>query len=130
MKKQWNTVLMIGLILLVVIFSVLNVDPVNINFGFTTVGIPLVVVIIGTLLIGVLIAVVWSTSLLLKERNQQKKLQKKLDTFKEDASAEQSSIQKDHQEEIDALNQKLEEKETRIRELNRRIENMKSDQQH
>lgn len=129
MKKQWNTVLMIVLILLIVVFSVLNVDPVNINFGFTTVAIPLVIVIIGTLLIGVLLAVIWSTSIIFRERNQQKKLQKKLNTFEADATKEQDSVKEKHQTEVKDLKQKNDRQETEIRELKRRIQNMKSGQQ-
>lgn len=128
MRKQWNTVLIIVLILLVVLFSVINVNPVNINFGFTTVAIPLVLVIIGTLLIGVLIAVIWSTSIIFRERNQQKNLQKKLDTFEDNARKEQDDLKEVHRTEVKHLKQENEKKETEIRKLKRRIENMKSGQ--
>lgn len=126
MKKQWSTVLVIVLILLVAFFSVLNVDPVNINFGFTIVGIPLVVVIIGTLLIGVLIAVIWSTSIILRERNQQKKLQKKLDDFDNKARQEQNELEQKHQTEIKGLKAEIEKEQNEIRNLNRRIQNMRT----
>lgn len=81
MKRQWSTVVVIALTLLVVIFAVMNVDPVSINFGFTLVSIPLVVVIIGTLLIGMTIVAMWSTTLVLRERRQQQKIQAQLDNF-------------------------------------------------
>lgn len=127
MRKQWNTVLIIVLLLLVVLFSVINVDPVNINFGFRTVAIPLVVVIIGTLLIGVLIAVIWSTSIILRERNQQKRLQKKLDTFEEDAKKDQNTLKETHRTETKDFEQTIEKRDAEIRELKRRIQNMKTD---
>ena len=128
MKKQWNTVLLIALVLLVVIFAVLNVDPVNINFGFTTVAIPLVIVIIGTLLIGVLIAVIWSTSIILGERNKQKKLQKRIDHFNQEAALEKEKIKEQHQIETEALKNDIEERKNKIRELERRVQNMQSSQ--
>lgn len=116
--------LIIALILLVVIFSVLNVDPVNINFGFTTVAIPLVIVIIGTLLIGVLIAVIWSTSIVFRERSQKKKLQQKLDDFDHEAKTKQDKLKDEHQAENNALNDQIEKRDVEIRELKRRIQNM------
>lgn len=128
MRKQWNTVLLIVLILLVVLFAVMNVEPVAINFGFSTVSIPLVVVIIGTLLIGVIIAVIWSTSLVLRERNQQKNLQKKMDEFETTAAKEQANMKETHQTERNTLKQKIEKRDAEIRELKRRIQNMKSGQ--
>ncbi len=129
MKKQWNTVLLIALVLLVVIFAVLNVDPVNINFGFTTVAIPLVIVIIGTLLIGVLIAVIWSTSIVFSERNKQKKLQKQIDHFEQEAAQEKETINQQHQTETQALKNEIDERKSKIRELERRIQNMQTSQQ-
>lgn len=126
MKKQWSTVLVIILILLVAFFSVLNVDPVNINFGFTLLEMPLVVVIIGTLLIGVLIAVIWSTSIILRERNQQKKLQRRLDESDNKARQEQNELKQKHQEEIQVLKADIEKEQNEIRDLNRRIQNMRT----
>lgn len=128
MKKQWSTVLVIALMLLVVVFSVLNVDPVAINFGFTTVAIPLVVVIIGTLLIGVLIAVIWSTSLVLREKNQQKKLQKELNQFDADAKNEQEKIRAEHQNKLEQLKAEMEQVKIENRDLKRRVHNMQTNQ--
>lgn len=128
MKKQWSTVLIIALMLLVVGFSVLNVDPVAINFGFTSLAIPLVLVIIGTLLIGVLIAVIWSTSLVIREKNQQKKLQKKLDHADAKALEEQEKLKTTHQSDLEVLKAEMEQVSTENRELKRRIQNMQTSQ--
>lgn len=126
MKRQWSTVLVIALMLLVVIFSVLNVDPVAINFGFTTLAIPLVLVIIGTLLIGVVIAVIWSTSLVIREKNQQKKLQKKLDHSDAKALEDQEKLKTTHQSDLEALKVEMEQVNTENRELKRRVQNMQT----
>lgn len=124
MKKQWSTVFLIILALIVVIFSVLNVNPVGINFGFAIVEIPLAIVLIGTLLIGVLMAVLLSTGIILKYKSEQKKLQKNLATFETEKKAEQERLVQEHQKEIQALVSQNEESQKEIRELERRIINI------
>lgn len=126
MKRQWNIVLLILLILLIVIFSVMNVDPVNINFGFNTVAIPLVVVIIATLLIGVLIAVILSTSVILKNKSEQKKLNQKIADIENKHQTEKEQLVGQHKNEINTLTDQKEKDAVKIRELERRIQNMET----
>lgn len=128
MKRQWSTVLIIALTLLVVIFAVLNVDPVSINFGFTLVSIPLVIVIIGTLLIGMTIVAIWSTTLVLKERRQQQKLQKQLDDFETESVKKRDELTQNHLQDKKELEEQLEIEKTEKRELKRRIQNMQTSQ--
>src|SRR5690625_5098677 len=92
MKKQWSIVLLIALILLVVIFSVMNVDPVAINFGFSIIQVPLVLVIIVTLLLGVLIAVILSTTIILQNKNEQKKLSRRLTEIEDEKQREKDEL--------------------------------------
>lgn len=124
MKKQWSTVFLIVLALIVVIFSVINVNPVGINFGFTIVEIPLAIVLIGTLLIGVLMAVLLSTGIILKYKSEQKKLQKSLTTFETEKEAEKTELMQEHQKEVQALIEQNEQSQKEIRELERRIKNI------
>ena len=56
-KKQWRFVIGLVIALIVVIFAILNVNPVTISFGFTHIKLPLIVLIIVTLLLGALITV-------------------------------------------------------------------------
>ncbi|WP_164507117.1 LapA family protein [Companilactobacillus furfuricola] len=56
-KRQWRFVIGLIIALIVVIFAILNIDPVTISFGFTRVKLPLIVLIIVTLLLGALITV-------------------------------------------------------------------------
>ena len=128
MKRQWSTVLIIALTLLVVIFAVLNVDPVSINFGFTLVSIPLVIVIIGTLLIGMTIVAIWSTTLVLKERRQQQKLQKQLDDFETESVKKRDELTQNHLQDKKELEEQIEIEKTEKRELKRRIQNMQTSQ--
>lgn len=137
LRKQWSTVLVIALILVVVVFAVLNVDPVNINFGFAAFEMPLVVVIIGTLLIGVLIAVMWSTTLVVRERNHAKKLTKQMDQINAEVEQdkqhlraqftnEKQEIESHYKTEKENLQTIINNHEAEIRELNRRIKNMET----
>lgn len=124
MKRQWNIVLLIALILVVVIFSVLNVDPVAINFGFDFIQVPLAIVIIATLLIGVLIAVILSTSAILKNKSEQKKLNRRYSELEEKSRLDKEELNQIHKQEIDELQVKREEDQTKIRELERHIQNL------
>ncbi len=128
MKRQWSTVLVIALTLLVVIFAVMNVDPVSINFGFTLVSIPLVVVIIGTLLIGMTIVAMWSTTLVLRERRQQQKIQAQLDNFELESTKKRDELTQSHLQEKKDLEAQIQSQKVENRELKRRIHNMQTSQ--
>lgn len=126
MKKQWSTVLMIFLVFIVVIFAVLNVDPVNINFGFTVLEVPLVIVIIGTLLIGVLIAVTWSTTIIMKERSKLKKVNQKLANIHTEQTLKEQKLNEEHLEVRKKLQDNINELLQEKKELNRRMSNLQA----
>ncbi|WP_410511826.1 lipopolysaccharide assembly protein LapA domain-containing protein [Paenibacillus sp. BR2-3] len=52
MRIQWSLIAGLIFALLTALFAVINVDPVQVNFGFDVVNIPLILVIIGCALIG------------------------------------------------------------------------------
>lgn len=126
MKKQWSTVLMIFLVFIVVIFAVLNVDPVNINFGFTILEVPLVIVIIGTLLIGVLIAVTWSTTIIMKERSKLKKVNQELANIHTEQTLKEQKLNEEHLEVQTKLQDNINELQQEKKELNRRMSNLQA----
>lgn len=126
MKKQWSTVLMILLVFIVVIFAVLNVDPVNINFGFTVLEVPLVIVIIGTLLIGVLIAVTWSTTIIMKERSKLKKVNQELANIHTEQTLKEQKLNEEHLEVQTKLQDNINELQQEKKELNRRMSNLQA----
>ncbi|MFC6170831.1 LapA family protein [Loigolactobacillus jiayinensis] len=74
MKNQWRLVLVLLLALVIVIFAILNVDPVTVNFAFGTAKWPLIIVIIVSLLLGALVTVLVSTMSALGLRRQVKAL--------------------------------------------------------
>lgn len=117
---------MIFLVFIVVIFAVLNVDPVNINFGFTVLEVPLVIVIIGTLLIGVLIAVTWSTTIIMKERSKLKKVNQKLANIHTEQTLKEQKLNEEHLEVRTRLQDNINELLQEKKELNRRISNLQA----
>lgn len=55
MKAQWFLIFTLIFALITAIFAVINVEPVQVNFLFTQTDIPLILVIIGSTLLGGLI---------------------------------------------------------------------------
>ena len=60
--KQSRFVIGLVIALIVVIFAVLNVNPVTVSFGFTRVKLPLIILIIVSLLLGAVITMLLATS--------------------------------------------------------------------
>lgn len=52
MKGQWTLIISLVLALIVAIFAVVNVDAVSVNYLFGEAQIPLILVIIGSVLVG------------------------------------------------------------------------------
>lgn len=128
MKKQWSMVIAIVLVLLIVILSVLNVDPVLLNFGFAQVEWPLIIVIIGSLLIGAIIASLLSTMRMYQERKQRKQLEKDLQTADETKNREVHEAEEKYQANISKLEAELDEEKRKVRELNRKLSNIEKTQ--
>lgn len=70
MRLQWTLILALIFALITAIFAVINVNPVEVNFLFGTVNIPLILLILGCTLIGAII--VGSYGLYLQYRTQRK----------------------------------------------------------
>ena len=60
--KQTRFVIGLVIALIVVIFAVLNVNPVTVSFGFTRVKLPLIILIIVSLLLGALITLLLAST--------------------------------------------------------------------
>lgn len=82
MKRQWSMIGAIILLLVVAYLSVLNVDSVPMNFGFTTVEWPLIIIIFVSVLSGALIATLLSTLKVYKDHNKERREGKKHSTRK------------------------------------------------
>lgn len=70
MRLQWTLILALIFALITAIFAVINVNPVEVNFLFGTVNVPLILLILGCTLLGAMI--VGSYGLYLQYRTQRK----------------------------------------------------------
>lgn len=61
MKNQWRLVSALVIVFVIIVFAILNVEPVRINFGVASVHWPLILVIVITLILGVVTAVLMAT---------------------------------------------------------------------
>lgn len=78
MKHHGKLLLGFVLVFVIAIFSVINTEPVIVNFGFKRVQSPLIFTILGSALIGALIVLIaWSTSFW-KQRKELKELRYKI----------------------------------------------------
>ncbi|WP_409440750.1 lipopolysaccharide assembly protein LapA domain-containing protein [Lentilactobacillus hilgardii] len=75
MKKQVTTIISIILIILIAVFAMLNLEKVDVSFGFTSVEMPLVLLILVCLLIGALIIFLFSSTQNIRQNREYKELQ-------------------------------------------------------
>lgn len=74
MKKKLSLIGIILILLLVAIFSISNMQRVAVNFLVAEVKVPLVILIILSILVGVIIAMLFSASASFKHKKQIKNL--------------------------------------------------------
>ncbi|MFK5705399.1 lipopolysaccharide assembly LapA domain-containing protein [Ligilactobacillus sp. LYQ139] len=82
MKQQLKLIGAVFLALIVVIFAMVNFQRVTVNFLFGTVRLPLVVIIVGTLFIGMIITFMGAMPTILRLKTQNKQLLKKQESKK------------------------------------------------
>lgn len=85
MKNQWRVVMGLFLVLIVVIFAVLNNQTVPVSFGFAKISGPLILIILGSAIVGALIGLLTSTTTMWKQKKQVKELKKDIEIYKNDA---------------------------------------------
>ncbi|MFT8310407.1 MAG: lipopolysaccharide assembly protein LapA domain-containing protein [Sporolactobacillus sp.] len=78
MKKQWRILLVLIFTLIIVLFSIANVETVGFSFLFGVVRLPLILVIIGSVLIGALLIGLFTYSTIYKQRHRIGKLEREL----------------------------------------------------
>ncbi|MEI5992502.1 LapA family protein [Candidatus Enterococcus mansonii] len=86
MKNQWRVIIGLVLVLIIVIFAVLNNQTVPVNFGFTKLSGPLILIILGSAILGALIGLLTSTTTLWKQKKQVKELEKELLIYKKESN--------------------------------------------
>lgn len=78
MKNQWRIILGLVLTLMIVLFAVMNNMDVPINFGFSQLTAPLVIIIIGSAFLGAIVIALVATSTIWQQRKEIKKIKKQL----------------------------------------------------
>lgn len=86
MKNQWRVFIGLFLVLIVVIFAVMNNQQVPVNFGFAKITGPLIMIILGSAIIGAIVGLIASTSTMWQQKKEIKKLEKDTEMYKNEAS--------------------------------------------
>lgn len=127
MKKQWKVILGFVLVLIIVIFAVLNSQDVPVSFGFISFRSPLILVIIGSALIGALVVFLTSSANLFQQKREIKNLNKEKKEFEENREAQiktaTEKIQVEHENEIKTLTANY---ESLLKERDAEIEGLKT----
>ena len=84
MRKQWKILLGFILVLLIVIFALSNSQEVPVNFLVNKIYLSLVLVIIGSALIGALVVLLTSGATLFQQRKEIKQLKEKIHSYETD----------------------------------------------
>ncbi len=104
MKNQWRVIIGLILVLLVVVFAVLNNQIVPVNFGFAKITGPLILIILGSAILGALIGLLASTTTIWNQKKTVRALQKELEQAKTDAAKatqeEKATIQKNYEQQL------------------------------
>ncbi len=83
MKKQSGVIIGFLLVLVIVLFAVLNNKNVPVSFGVASFSAPLILVIIGSAIIGALIVFVTASTTLWQQKKQIKQLTKRAEAQKD-----------------------------------------------
>lgn len=85
MKNQWRVIIGVVLIAIIVLFAILNNQMVPVNFGFTEVSGPLILVILLSAIVGILVGLLTSTTTIWQQRKKVKELEKSVELYKTEA---------------------------------------------
>lgn len=85
MKNQWRVVVGLLLILIIVIFAVLNSQSVPVSFGFAKISGPLILIILGSAIIGAIVGLITSVTTILDQKKRIKSLIEERDAYKEES---------------------------------------------
>ena len=114
MKKQSSVIIGFLLVLIIVVFAVLNNRNVPVNFGIASFSAPLILVIIGSAIIGALIVFVTASTTLWQQKKQIKQLKQELSDYQEnldkkiaEAKEEQQRTFRNERAELQATKKQL-----------------------
>jgi len=87
MKQQWSLIFALSFALVIAVFSVVNVEPVPVDYVFGVAQFPLILVIIGSALAGGLIVGLFGTIRIVRLNRQIRLLQRERQTTIGDAAS-------------------------------------------
>ncbi|MFK3958289.1 LapA family protein [Guptibacillus hwajinpoensis] len=90
MKGQWGLVVALIFALIIAVFSVVNVDPVQVNYVFGTSDWPLVLVILGSVLMGAILVLGFGMVKYYRLKRELRKLQKENEKLKTEPASNES----------------------------------------
>ena len=125
-KRQGKLIFIIILIVIVAIFSVLNVDPVPVNFGFGRINGPLILVIIFSLVIGAVIALTAVSADSSQKNSELKRLRQAQVNFDSEKAKAVDAAKEESQTEIADLTRTLKQKENEIAGYKQRLNRQQS----
>ncbi|PIC75897.1 hypothetical protein CSV74_14060 [Sporosarcina sp. P19] len=102
MKFQWTVLVGLLFAVLIAVFAVFNVESVPVNYFFGTEMIPLVLIILGSALLGAIISGFFAIYKSYRSGRRVKELEKKLHMKEEELAAQRKQMQ-EMEERIDAL---------------------------
>ncbi|WP_461224108.1 LapA family protein [Lacticaseibacillus suihuaensis] len=107
MKNQQRLIVGLVIALIVIIFALLNGQPVAVNFFGAAFKWPLIVVIVVSLLLGALVTLLVSTASLAKTKKEMAALTKTNQALEADVKAQVAAATKDKDAEIEDLRRQL-----------------------
>ncbi|MDH6365465.1 putative membrane protein [Enterococcus sp. PF1-24] len=107
MKKQWQLVAGVILVFLIVLFAVANTNQVMINFFISKVKAPLILVILGSAIIGILITLSATTTTIWSQKKKIKELDKTITDYQENATKKiqekQEQLERDFENQLSSI---------------------------
>ncbi|EOH89877.1 LapA family protein [Enterococcus villorum] len=100
MKKQSSVIIGFLLVLIIVLFAVLNNKNVPVSFGIASFSAPLILVIIGSAIIGALIVFVTTSTALWQQKKQIKQLTRDLTESKNNLDQKIAEAKEEQQREF------------------------------
>jgi uncharacterized integral membrane protein len=93
MRGQWTLILALIFALIVAIFAVINVDPVEVHYVFGTANWPLILVILGSAVMGAIATVAAGIFRLIQQQKKLRQLQKENDALKKKVNEDKENEQ-------------------------------------
>ncbi|USS92852.1 LapA family protein [Fructilactobacillus ixorae] len=87
MKKQVGVITALVLIIIMALFVLMNMTSTKINFGFTTVEFPLILIILGSLFVGAILMFLFSSFSTLKKHRESKAATKEINALNKEISS-------------------------------------------